>query len=390
MAGCPLFIYSPRLLGYRFGPAHPFDPLRLEVTVDLIRQCGLLASDQVVEPELCSREDLVLIHHERFLDALELASRQAAPPNLLHIYGFHSDDSPAFPGMAEASRLIVGATLLGAKLIMAGKANHVLQISGGLHHAGRNRASGFCILNDAAVAIAYLQRHFGLRIAYIDTDAHHGDGVQAIFYDDPTVLTISIHEKGRFLFPGTGDVEERGRFAGYGFSFNLPLEPYTEDDSYIEVYEQAVEPLIAAFKPDLILTQNGCDGHHLDPLTHLALTTRTYETIPKLVHRLAHKYCAGRWLALGGGGYDHWRVVPRAWTLLWAEMNDQTVPDQLPLPWQVRWQPYSPVPLPVRLRDGINEFPPIPWREAITAKNRATLQQALRGVAELIASQIGE
>lgn len=383
----PLLIYSPKLHAYQFGPEHPFHPLRLELTVDLIRCLGLISPEQLVEPKSCTREDLILVHQESFLDAIELASRQMAPPNLLQMYGLDTDDTPAFPGMDEASRLVVGATLQGAKLIMEGKAEHVFQIAGGLHHAHRNRASGFCVLNDVAVAIAYLQRNYGVRVAYIDTDAHHGDGVQSVFYDDPTVLTISIHETGRYLFPGTGSVEERGRFDGYGFSFNIPLEAYTEDDSFIEVYEQSVEPLLDAFKPDLIITQNGCDGHYLDPLTHLALTTRTYEAIPKLAHRLAHIYCQGRWLALGGGGYDHWRVVPRAWTLLWAEMNDKFAPVEIPLEWLQHWQHQSPVSLPTRLRDGAEEFPPIPRREIIMDKNKVTLERAMRDALELIKNQ---
>ncbi|MBC9785756.1 acetoin utilization protein AcuC [Heliobacterium chlorum] len=384
-----LLIYSPEFHTYQFGPEHPFHPLRLDVTVDLIRQMGIVTPDQIVLPEMCSRHDLLPVHAEGFIDAIEQASRLKAPTSLLKTYGLDTDDTPPFPGMDEATRLVVGATMQGAKLIMEGKADHVFQIAGGLHHAHRNRASGFCVFNDAAVAITYLQRKYGIRVLYIDTDAHHGDGVQSIFYDDPMVLTISIHETGRYLFPGTGNAEERGRFDGYGFSINVPLEPYTEDDSFIDLYERSVEPLVKAFQPDFIITQNGCDAHYLDPLTHLALTTRTYEAIPRLAHRLAHSYCQGRWLALGGGGYDHWRVVPRAWTLLWAEMNDQAVPDEIPSSWLQRWQTLSPVSLPTRMRDGDGEFPPIPRRAIIEDKNRVTLQRVMRDAVELIESRSG-
>ncbi|MTV50264.1 acetoin utilization protein AcuC [Heliobacillus mobilis] len=384
-----LLIYSPEFHAYQFGPEHPFHPLRLDVTVDLIGQTGIVEPEQIVDPEMCTRDDLLPVHAEGFIDAIEQASRQEAPTSLLKTYGLDTDDTPPFPGMDEATRLVVGATMQGAKLIMEGKADHVFQIAGGLHHAHRNRASGFCVFNDAAVAIAYLQRKYGIRVLYIDTDAHHGDGVQSIFYDDPMVLTISIHETGRYLFPGTGNAEERGRFDGYGFSINVPLEPYTEDDSFIDLYERSVEPLVKAFQPDFIITQNGCDAHYLDPLTHLALTTRTYEAIPRLAHRLAHTYCQGRWLALGGGGYDHWRVVPRAWTLLWAEMNDREVPDEIPSIWLQRWQKLSPVSLPTRMRDGDGEFPPIPRRAIIEDKNRVTLQRVMRDAVELIESRSG-
>ncbi|KAB2954161.1 acetoin utilization protein AcuC [Heliorestis acidaminivorans] len=383
----PSLIYSPALHAYKFGPDHPFNPLRLELTVDLIEKYGILPAEQKFEPETCELEDILMVHQSNFVHLIEKASQGEASKDLLRPYGLGSDDTPAFPGMFEATKTVLGATLLGAKMIMEGKSDHVFSIGGGLHHGHRNKASGFCILNDAAVAISYLQRKYGLKVAYIDTDAHHGDGVQFIFYDDPTVLTISLHETGRYLFPGTGQVEERGRFEGYGFSVNLPLEAYTEDDSFIELYEQSIEPLLEAFQPDILITQNGCDAHYLDPLTHLAVTTRTFEVIPHIAHRLAHKYCQGRWLALGGGGYDHWRVVPRAWTLLWAEMNDITLPNEIPQEWLQRWQKQSPVSLPLYLRDGENEFPPIPRREIITDKNKVTLQRTMGDAVELIMSR---
>ncbi|QGG46925.1 acetoin utilization protein AcuC [Heliorestis convoluta] len=383
----PKLIYSKALHDYKFGPDHPFNPLRLELTVDLIEKYGLIQEGQMVEPQSCAIEDLLMVHPENFIKVIEKASQGKESPDLLQTYGLGTDDTPAFSGMLEATQKVVGSALSGAKMIMEGQTDHVFAIGGGLHHAHRNKASGFCVLNDAAVAIAYLQRNYGLNVAYIDTDAHHGDGVQFIFYDDPTVLTISIHETGRYLFPGTGQVEERGRFEGYGFSVNIPLEAYTEDDSFIEVYEQTMEPILEAFQPDILITQNGCDAHYLDPLTHLAITTKSFEVIPRLAHRLAHKYCKGRWLALGGGGYDHWRVVPRAWTLIWAEMNEIELPDEIPVEWLQRWQKESPVALPLRLRDGANEFPPIPRREIITDKNRVTLRRSIRDAVELIMSR---
>jgi acetoin utilization protein AcuC len=215
-------------------------------------------------------------------------------------------------------------------------------------------------------------------VLYVDTDAHHGDGVQWAFYDDPNVLTISLHETGKYLFPGTGKLTERGQGEGYGYSINVPLDAFTEDDSFLEVYQQLVPQVAKAFKPDVIVTQNGCDAHAYDPLTHLSCTMRIYQEIPRLAHQLAHELCDGRWIAVGGGGYDIWRVVPRAWTLLWSEMSDQPLGD-VPLPeeWRRRWQEQSPFVLPTRLLDAHESFPPIPRRREIAETNRLTLERAL-------------
>ncbi|MCW2278512.1 acetoin utilization protein AcuC [Heliophilum fasciatum] len=383
----PRLIYSDAFKSYEFAPDHPFHPLRIELAMDMIRYCNWLKDDQIVPPEPCTREDLLTVHPTGFVDAVHAASTTEVNPLTLRMYGLGTDDTPVFPGMDDAARLVVGATLQGAKMIMEGQTDHVFQIAGGLHHAHRHRASGFCIYNDAAVAIAYLQRQHGLRVAYIDTDAHHGDGVQSIFYDDPSVLTISIHETGRYLFPGTGNVEERGRFDGYGFSVNLPLEAYTEDDSFLELYEQSVGALLEAFQPDFLITQNGVDAHHLDPLTHLCLTTRSYVQIPRLAHQWAHKYCKGRWLAIGGGGYDHWRVVSRAWPIVWAEMNEINDYGPIPEAWMQKWQSQSPVDLPPNILDGEDDFAPMPRRAIITDKNRTTLQRVMRDAQKLVAER---
>jgi acetoin utilization protein AcuC len=199
--------------------------------------------------------------------------------------------------------------------------------------------------------------------------------VEALFEDRADVLTISFHETGRYLYPGTGMVDEVGRGCGYGYAINVPLEPFTDDDSWLALFEAIVPAAARGFQPDIILVQSGCDGHHLDPLTHLSATTGFIETAARQVHALAHELCAGRLVVMGGGGYDIWRVVPRAWTLLWAVLSDQTTPALVPAAWRERWAPESPVPLPTRMRDDPADYPPVARQAIITADNAATLHR---------------
>jgi len=268
---------------------------------------------------------------------------------------------------------------------------HVFHPTGGWHHAQADRASGFCVYNDIAVAIAHLLQAREAKVAYIDFDAHHGDGVQQAFYDDPRVLTISLHETGRYLFPGTGDVLELGKGPGLGYAVNLPLEPFTDDDSYIEVMNMVLAPLLTSFAPDVLVSMHGCDVHAWDPLTHLHLSMSGIQAQARIAHQLAHTYCAGRWVAVGGGGYDPYRVVPRAWSLLWAEMAERTVPEQLPQDWIERWQPVwqnmrqqeeaeqismgktdLPEGFPTTFQDQKEDIAVQPRREIIRRQNRET------------------
>lgn len=369
-------VYSPEYTRYYFHDEHPFNQRRLLLTHDLMSAYGLLQDSDILPPRMATDEELALVHDQRYIDFVREQGHSDIELPAAASYGLGTEDVPCFPRMHESAALIVGGTLQAVDAVMNGEADHAFNPAGGLHHAFRGRASGFCIYNDCSVAIAYLRKHWNARVLYIDTDAHHGDGVQWAFYDDPHVLTVSMHETGKYLFPGTGNLTERGDGSGYGYSVNIPLDAFTEDDSFLAVYQELIPKLIRGFKPDVILTQNGCDAHTYDPLTHLACSMKIYQAIPRLAHELAHQYCEGRWIAVGGGGYDIWRVVPRAWTLLWSEMRDQPLSDgPLPEKWLSRWQPLSQEKLPSTLFDP--PFPPIPRRSEITEKNRITLERAL-------------
>ncbi len=322
-------------LAYDFGPSHPLQPVRVELAVELMRAYGLLDRPEVrlIPTRLASDEELQLIHTPEYIAAVRHAGAFGDPKVSFPEYCLGPGDNPVFAGMHEASAEVAGGSIDAADFVMGGPEQHAFSISGGLHHAMRRNASGFCIYNDASIAIEHLRRKFGARVLYLDTDAHHGDGVQAAFYDTPDVLTISFHESGRFLFPGTGFVGETGEGAGRGYSVNVPLPPGTGDVSYCYAFEALVPALVRAFKPDVIVNQNGADAYQDDPLAHLRTTTGFYRRVARSVHELAHEVCQGRWLALGGGGYDLFSAVPRAWTLVFAEMLCAELPNELPSSW---------------------------------------------------------
>lgn len=373
-----VFIYSEDQLGYKFSDTHPFNQKRLELTVDLLQKMKALPEELIVAPRIATDEELLLAHDQRYIDIVKQASVGKVSSEAGESYGIGTEDTPIFANMHEASARLVGGTLTAVDWVMEGKAQHALNLGGGLHHGFRGKASGFCIYNDSSVAINYMKKKYGARVLYIDTDAHHGDGVQWSFYDDPDVCTVSIHETGRYLFPGTGNINERGSGQGYGTSFNFPIDAFTENESFLEVYRTAMKEIVEFFKPDVILSQNGADAHYLDPLTHLYGTMDIYREIPKVAHELAHEYCEGRWIAVGGGGYDIWRVVPRAWSLLWMEMNNSPAPKgPLPSSWLTKWQTESPVPLIATWEDPEQMYEAIPRKEEITEKNHEMLNKAL-------------
>ena len=407
-------IFHPDELNYNFGTEHPLQPRRIAALMDLLETCGLWNSGDEryrLPFRAATNEELGLVHSADYIAAVQSLSA-SEPENederkqrlqLALNYGFADGDTPVLSGMHEVTARIAGGSLAALSAVMGlldehtfategDRPLHVFHPAGGLHHAWPNRASGFCVYNDIAVAIAHVLRASEAKVLYIDFDAHHGDGVQRAFYDEPRVMTISLHETGRYLFPGTGDVLELGNGLGRGYSVNVPLEPFTEDDSYIEAIAALLTPLVISFAPDVIVSQHGCDTHAWDPLTHLSLTMRGISAQIKAAHQLAHAYCQGRWVALGGGGYDLYRVVPRAWSMLWSEMSEQPLPERLPDAWIERWRPMwesveqqeriaqqvmgkssSLSVFPTLFQDRPEDFPAQPRRWSISSANRHTV-----------------
>jgi acetoin utilization protein AcuC len=378
-------IWDPAVTAYRFRPDHPFNPRRLELTMSLIEALGLVGGEaELRAPRMATEDELRLVHSREYVEAVKCLSRPGADRCDAERWGLGTDDTPVFPGMHEVTSLVVGGTLRAAELVMSGEVRRAFNLAGGLHHAHRDRASGFCVYSDLGVAIEWLRREHGARVLYIDYDAHHGDGVQGLFYQAADVLTLSLHESGRYLFPGTGFVDELGDGEGYGYSLNVPLEPFTEDDSWIGLYGKLLADVADAFRPDVIVLQNGCDGHTHDPLTHLRATTRLYEETVRITCEVADRVCSGRIVATGGGGYAVWTVVPRAWTLVWGGLSGQTVPDRIPREWLDRWQGESPDLLPELVRDPPGAFPPVPRRDEIVATNRRTVETLRRQAMPLL------
>jgi len=321
-------IYGDEFLNYNFGPTHPLRPMRQKLTYELMRSLRLLESSHIFlrPPRLASEDELLLFHDGDYIEMVKKYSRVGRG-------ALDAGDTPAFKDCYEATALVVGSSLRAAELVMSCEADHAFNPSGGLHHAHPDRASGFCIFNDAAVTIQFLRKNYGLeRLAYLDIDVHHGDGVMYAFYDDPSLLDIDLHEDGSFIFPGTGFEYEMGEGAGRGLKINVPLPPSTGDDQWQRAFEEIVPRALRSFKPEAILVQCGLDAHADDELGHLNLTTATYVHVSATIHRLAHEMCAGRLIMLGGGGYNLSNVA-RSWTLMFAEVGGAALPDELPREW---------------------------------------------------------
>ncbi|HSB34520.1 MAG TPA: acetoin utilization protein AcuC [Nitrospirota bacterium] len=318
------FIYSDRFAGFDYGSGHPLKPMRLKLTYELIKACGLLDSPdpRLMDPPVASVEDLLAWHTAGYIDILKAANGGKYVPGAEE-FGLGPGDNPIFTGMFDWSRLIAGASLKAADLVDSGEAAVAFNISGGLHHAMSGHASGFCYVNDPVLAIKLLVDR-GRKVAYIDIDAHHGDGVQEAFYNTDKVLTISLHETGRALFPGSGFEHEAGEGAGKGHSVNVPLPPDTDDELFLHALSEVVPSLVDAFRPDIVVSQLGVDTFRSDPLAHLNLTTNGFSRAVAIIQSLAPK-----WVALGGGGYDIANVA-RAWTLAWGIMNGIDAPDEIP------------------------------------------------------------
>jgi acetoin utilization protein AcuC len=318
VSGCgpSCVVFDDSLTDYDFGPTHPMHPVRVDLTMRLARSLGVVGDGALVAvpaPD-ATDDDLLVVHDASLIEAVRRSSEHPDWSDVAH--GLGTDDNPTFPNMHRAARHVVGASLEAARRVWEGGALHAVNVAGGLHHAMPGQASGFCVYNDVAIAIRWLLDHGAKKVAYVDVDVHHGDGVQSIFYDDPRVLTISLHETGQMLFPGTGFPAETGGPEAIGSSVNVALPPGTTDAGWLRAFHAVVPPLVRAFGPDVLVTQQGCDSHRDDPLAHLMLTVDGHRASYLALHDLAHEVCDGRWIATGGGGYAVVDVVPRSWTHL--------------------------------------------------------------------------
>ncbi len=335
MSGSLAVAWDDALTRYDFGPGHPLAPVRVALTMALAGDLGVLSAPPVsmFAPPPATDAELATVHDDDYIAAVRLAGRTLMPNAE---FGLGTSDNPVFEGMHEASALVAGATLAAAQAVWSGSALHGASIAGGLHHAMRRAASGFCVYNDPAIAIRWLLAAGAERVAYVDVDVHHGDGVQAAFYDDPRVLTISLHEHPATLFPGTGLPTETGEGAGVGYSVNVALPAGTGDAGWLRAFDAVVPPLLRAFKPTVLVSQHGCDSHRLDPLAHLELSIDAQRVAQVVLHDLAHELCDGKWLLTGGGGYALVQVVPRTWTHLLAIAAGAPVDPVIETP--VKWR----------------------------------------------------
>ena len=362
---CTLHVaWDERLTDYHFGPSHPLAPVRVELTMRLAHEFGLWAQPgvTVAAPPPATEVNLELVHDARYITAvrtvggwteeLGAGSLEATQFRYARMFGLGTADQPAFAGMHEASALVAGATLAAVRAVWSGPARHGASMAGGMHHAMAACASGFGVYNDVAVAIAWLLQHGAERIAYVDVDAHHGDGVQAAFYDDPRVLTISLHQHPATLFPFTGLPAETGGPGAEGSAVNVALPARTGNASWLRAFHAIVPPLLRQFRPQILVSQHGADTHRLDPLAHLELSIDGQRAAHAAIHALAHEQANGRWLLTGGGGYDLVHVVPRTWTHLLAEAAGQPIDPGTPTP--SRWREY------------------VRWRTGLTAPERMT------------------
>jgi acetoin utilization protein AcuC len=330
-------IYTEEYQKYDFGKDHPLRPLRLKLTYSLMEKLGLLDNPrlEILEPRMATIEELAKVHSQRYIEIVKTLSEnptdKTIPP---YSYGLGPGDNPIFEGMYEASTMVSGGSIVAAdKVWNEDDFKVVFNPAGGLHHAQKDRASGFCIFNDIAVAIHHLKKlEKNIKVAYLDIDCHHGDGVQWLFYDDPNVLTISDHQDGRFLFPGTGFIKERGEGKGKGYSINFPLVPGTNNKSFIKLFRGTAPQILEAYDPDILVTQLGVDTYFDDPLTNMGFSLSVYRDIAQTLKTSAREYCKNKWVAFGGGGYLM-SVVPRAWSIFLAKMLDVELDNKLPDRW---------------------------------------------------------
>jgi acetoin utilization protein AcuC len=354
MTGRATVVFDESLTQYDFGLGHPMAPIRVDLTMRLARALGVLDLPDVtvVPAPFATDGELKLVHDGAYIEAVRAMGQHPLERDLAH--GLGTEDNPCFSGMHEASAHIAGATLEAARRVWSGDALHGVNISGGLHHAMATMASGFCIYNDPAIAITWMLANGAERVAYVDIDVHHGDGVQAAFYDDPRVLTISLHESPRTLFPGTGDPAESGGPGAEGTSVNVALPPGTGDAGWLRAFHAVVPPLLREFAPDVLVSQHGCDSHEEDPLAHLMLSVDGQRAAHLALHDLAHEVAGGRWVATGGGGYAVVDVVPRTWSHLLAIIGGKPIDPEVetPVEWRDHVARVTARAAPTRMTDG--------------------------------------
>ncbi|MHC5064507.1 MAG: acetoin utilization protein AcuC [Planctomycetota bacterium] len=370
-----LLIDAASLPVYELGPEHPFATDRLKPLYDLIRRQGLVSEPELLPAPAATDGELALAHDQEYVNFLKKLSAAAEDPELRRrapAFGLGTADNPIAAGQHQGASAAAGGSLACLRAVLAGEGSAAFNPSGGLHHAMPRAASGFCIYNDLVVAIRAALDAGLSRVAYVDYDVHHGDGVEHAFAEDPRVLTISYHEDPRVRWPGTGYVEDRGQGAGQGSVINLPLLSGTGDESWQHCVETSLRAALDEFRPELLVTQHGCDPHFEDPLADLHLTTASFLFAARLSQELAAEHCGGRWLATGGGGYQPYRVLPRAWSLVWMVMSSREVPGEVDGGWRDAWQAHSPGPLPERFLDA-----PRPEIAEIGAGNEKTLQRLL-------------
>lgn len=360
MSARVMYSWSDAMQAYDFGPGHPMSPIRMHLTHRLSEELGLFATDNVIVNDVIepvAEETLLRVHTREFVDVVKKASGDPDFSDLR--YGLGTADTPVFRDMHLAASRSVAASLVGAQAVWRGEVDHAVNIAGGLHHAMPARSSGFCVYNDLSVAIQWLLDNGAERVVYIDVDAHHGDGVQESFWDDPRVMTISLHESPATLFPGTGWATEIGGPHALGLAVNIALPAGTGDQGWLRALHAVVPPLLGEFQPQFIVSQHGADSHYDDPLASLMVSIDGQRMAAEAIHRWAHRYANGKWLCTGGGGYDLVGVVPRAWTHLLAVASDQPIDPKTEVPgaWLDHVQDLLGREGPTRMTDGFEPWP---------------------------------
>ncbi|MET9313893.1 acetoin utilization protein AcuC [Kribbella sp. NPDC003505] len=352
MSGEALLVFDGGLTAYDFGRGHPMSPIRVELTIKLARELGILDHLKVAPAPTADDALLETVHTAEYVAAVKEAGDH--PDEADPVHGLGTSDTYCFPRMHEVSARIAGATVEAARAVWEGDVLHAANIAGGLHHAMPDQASGFCVYNDPAIAIRWLLDHGAERVAYVDVDVHHGDGVQTVFYDEPRVLTVSLHESPTTLFPGTGSAGETGGPGAEGTAVNVALPPGTGDAGWLRAFHAVVPDVVKAFRPSVLVTQHGCDSHVEDPLAHLTKTIDGQRAAYVALHDLAHEVADGKWVATGGGGYAIIDVVPRAWTHLLAIVAGTPIDPATPVPdaWREEVQLRFGRVAPLRMTDG--------------------------------------